>query len=146
MVSSRPLISKSFSLCTNASVTVPRVPFTIGIIAPFMFHSFFDSLAKSRYLSYFSLCFNFTQGSARTAKSTVLQALFFCLLLLGLVVWRRLGDLFICQNPIGVSAFISRTDIVQIPFVRVVQFKFIAQLLVDNLAHQVVSRLILLLD
>ena len=40
MVSTRPLISKSSS--TNSLVTVPSAPITIGFIAPFMFHSFFQ--------------------------------------------------------------------------------------------------------
>ena len=42
-----------------------------------MFHSFFNSLARSRYLSFFSLSFRFILWSAGTAKSTILQVLFF---------------------------------------------------------------------
>ena len=45
----------------------------------FMFHSFFHSLARFRYLSLFSLSLCFTQW---TAKSTVREVLFFFLLLL----------------------------------------------------------------
>ena len=68
-----------------------------------MFHRFFDSLARSNYLSFFSLSFNFTQWSAGTEKSTILQILnFYCWLLLGLVVWPRLGDQLVCQNARGV--------------------------------------------
>ena len=53
MVSNRPLISKSFSLCINPLVTVPRAPITIGITVTFMFHNFFNSLARwSTYLSF----------------------------------------------------------------------------------------------
>ena len=47
-----------------------------------MFHSFFSSLARSRYLSFFSLSFSFIQWSAGTAKSTVLHVLFFFFLLI----------------------------------------------------------------
>ena len=54
-----------------------RAPITIGIIITFMFHSFFNSQAKSRYLSLFSHSFTFTLWSARTPKSTILQVLFF---------------------------------------------------------------------
>ena len=72
MVSTRPVISKPSSPCTNPLVTVPRVPIPIGIIITFMFHSFFNSLARSRYLSLFSHSFNFTLWSVRTAKSTLL--------------------------------------------------------------------------
>ena len=76
-ISTRLVISKSSTPCTNPLVTVPGAPITIGIIITFMFHSFFHSLARSRYLSFFSDSFNFTLWSARTAKSTILQVLFF---------------------------------------------------------------------
>ena len=52
-VSTRSLISKSFSLCTNPSMTLPSVPITIGFTITFMSHSIFSSLARSRYLSHF---------------------------------------------------------------------------------------------
>ena len=47
-----------------------------------MFHSFFNSLARSRYLSFFLFSFNFTLRSARTAKSTILQVLSFLLIII----------------------------------------------------------------
>ena len=55
MVSTHSVNSKSFSLCINPLVTVSRAPITIGIIVTFLFHSFFNSFAKSRYLSFFTL-------------------------------------------------------------------------------------------
>ena len=70
MVSTRPPTSKSFSPFNNPLVTVPKAPITIGIIVTFMFHSFFNSLVRSMYLSFFSHSFSFTQWSAGTAKST----------------------------------------------------------------------------
>ena len=60
MVSSHLLISKSSSPFINPLVTVPRAPVKIGINVSFMFHSFFSSLVRSKYLSFFSLSFNFT--------------------------------------------------------------------------------------
>ena len=42
-----------------------------------MFHSFFNSPAGSRYLSFFSHTFNFILWSAGTGKSTTLQILIF---------------------------------------------------------------------
>ena len=102
MVSTRPFISKSSSPFNNPLVTVPKAPITIALIVTFMFHIFFNSLAKSRYLFFFSLSFSFILWTAGKAKSTILQILFFCWLLLGLVFWPRLGDPFVCQNPIGV--------------------------------------------
>ena len=43
---------------------------------------FFNSLARSRYLSFFSLSFNFTLWSAGTDKSTIMQVLFFLLIII----------------------------------------------------------------
>ena len=77
MVSTRPPTSKSSSPFINPLVTVLNVPITIGIIITCMFHSFFNSLARSRYLSFFSHSFSFILCSAGTAKSTILQILFF---------------------------------------------------------------------
>ena len=59
MVSTRPSTSKSFSPFSNPLFTVPNAPITIGIIVTCMFHSFFNSLARSRYLSFFSHSFSF---------------------------------------------------------------------------------------
>ena len=113
MVSTPPLISKSSSLCTNFLVTVSSAPITIGITITCMFHSFFSSLARSRYLSLFSLSFCFTMWSAGTAKSTIRQALcfffffffFFYWLSLDLVVWPRLDYPFVFQNTREFYAF-----------------------------------------
>ena len=128
IVYTRPPTSKSSSPFNNPLVTVPKAPITIGIIVIFMFHSMFSSLARS----------------AGTAKSTILQFLFFCWLLLGLVFWPRLGNPCICQSPIGVYVLFSRTA-GHISFVGMVKFKFLAHLPVDHLAHPAVSSFILLL-
>ena len=72
MVSTRPPTSKSSSPFSNPLVTIPNAPITIGIIVTCMFHSFFNSLARSRYLSFFSHSFSFILWSAGTAKSTIL--------------------------------------------------------------------------
>ena len=75
-----------------------------------MFHSFFNSLARSRYISFFSLSFSIILWLAGTAKSTIFQVLyFFCWLLLGLVFWPRLGDLCICQSHMSLCVLFSRT-------------------------------------
>ena len=79
MISTRLPTSKSSSSFSNPLVTVPNAPITIGIIVTGMFHSFFNSLARSRYLSFFSHTFSFIQWSAGTAKSTILQVLLFFL-------------------------------------------------------------------
>ena len=101
MVPTRSSTSKSSSPFSNPLVTVTNAPITIGIIVTSMFHRFFNSLARSRYLSFFSHSFSFILWSAGTAKSTILQILFFSWLL-GLVFWPRWGDPCVCQSPIGV--------------------------------------------
>ena len=77
IVSTRPLTSKSSRPFNNPLVTVAKAPITIGTIVTFMFHSLFNSLVWSRYLSFFSLSFWFSLWSAGTAKSKILQILFF---------------------------------------------------------------------
>ena len=92
MVSTRPIIFNSSGPSTNLFVTVPRAPITIGINVTFMFRTFFNSLARSWYSSFFSLL-SILLWSAGTSKGSL-----FCRLSLGLVVWPRLGDLFASQN------------------------------------------------
>ena len=75
IVSTRPLTSKSSRPFNNPLVIVPNNRY-------FMFHKFFNSLARSRYLSFFSLSFRFIMWSAGTAKSTILQILFLFFLLI----------------------------------------------------------------
>ena len=80
--STRPLTSKSSRPFNNPLVTVPNTPITIGTIVTFMFHSFFNSLVMSGYLSFFSLSFRFILWSAGTTKSTILQILFLLLIIM----------------------------------------------------------------
>ena len=62
MVTTRPPTSRSSSPFSNPLVTVSNTPITIGIIVTCIFHSFFNSLARSRYLSFFSHSFSFIQS------------------------------------------------------------------------------------
>ena len=82
MVSTWPPTSKSSRPFNNPLFTVPKAPITIVIIVTFIFHSFFNSLAMSRYLSLFSNSFSCILWSAGTAKSTILQIFFFFLLII----------------------------------------------------------------
>ena len=79
IVPTRPPTSKSSRPFNNPLVIVPKAPITICTIVTFMFHSFFNSLVRSRYISFFSHSFRFILWSAGTAKSTILQILFFFL-------------------------------------------------------------------
>ena len=126
IVSTCPPISKSSRPFNNPLVIVPKAPITIGTIAPFMFHSFFNSLARSRYLFFFSHSFSFILWSAGTAKSTILQILFFLLIIIksGLLAGIRWSVCMLkCHRSLCVS--FSRT--------------------VDHLVHPVVSSFVLLL-
>ena len=82
IVSTRPPISKSSTPFNNPLVIVPNPPITFGTIVTFMFYCFFNSLARSRYLSFFSLSFRFILWSAGIAKSPILQIFFFLLLII----------------------------------------------------------------
>ena len=53
MVSTRSPTSQSSRSFNNPLVTVPKAPIPISIIFTFMFHSFFNSLARSRYYYYY---------------------------------------------------------------------------------------------
>ena len=116
MVYTRPLISKSSRHSIKHLVTVPIDQDTIGIAVTFMFIVFLSSLARSRYLSLFSLSFSFTLWSAGTAKFTVLYVLFFWLIIansgrLAEIIWS------VCISKslriLGIS--FSKTDSVNIP-------------------------------
>ena len=121
IVSTRPPTSKSSWPFNNPLDILPKVPITIGIIVTFMFDSFFNSLARSRYLFFFSHSFRFILWSARTAKSTILQILiFFCWLLWGLVFWPGLGDSFFIINIIIIFIMVVVVVVVVIVMVVVV--------------------------
>ena len=99
MVSTRPPTSKSSSPFSNPLVTVPNAPITIGIIVTCMFHGFFNSLAWSRYLSFFSHFFQFYSVVSRDSKVDYFASSLFlfccCWLLLSLVFWPGLSDPFV---------------------------------------------------
>ena len=82
LISTLPPTSKSPKPFNNPIVIVPNALITIGTIVTFVFHSFFNSLARSRYLSFFSLSSRFIMWSAGTAKSTILQILFLLLIIM----------------------------------------------------------------
>ena len=70
MVSTRPPISKSSRPFNDLLVNVPKATITT---VTFMFHSFFNSRARSRY--FFSHSFSFILWSAGSVKSTIFQIL-----------------------------------------------------------------------
>ena len=54
IVSTRPPSSKSSKPFNHPLVIVPKEPITIGTIVTFVFHSFFNSVARSKHLSFFT--------------------------------------------------------------------------------------------
>ena len=78
-------------------------PITIGITVTFMFHSFFSSLARTRYsfkLSFYSaVSWNGKVTIQPVLISSFFSFFFFWSLSLSLVVWLRTRDLFVSQNP-----------------------------------------------
>ena len=81
IISTRPPTSKSSRPFNNPLVIVTKAPITIVTIVTFMFHIFFNSLARSRYLSFFTHSFRSILWSAGTAKSTIFQILFSLLII-----------------------------------------------------------------
>ena len=100
--STRPPTSKSSSPFSNPLVTVPNAPITIGIIVTSMFHSFFQFSSKVEVLIFLFTFFQFHSVVSRDSKVDNFASSLFYWLLLGLVFWPRLGDLCVCQSPIGV--------------------------------------------
>ena len=97
MVSTRPPTSKSsspFSYCTKST---NYNWYNCHLHVPY----FFQFPSKVEVFILLFTFFQFILWSAGTAKSTILQVLFFCWLLLGLVFWPRLGDPSVRQSPIG---------------------------------------------
>ena len=75
IVSSRLPTSKSSKSFNNPLLTEPKAPITISIIVTFMLHSFSNSLAKSRYSSFFSHSFSFILWSAGRVFGNLVSSL-----------------------------------------------------------------------
>ena len=118
IVSTRPPIFKSCRPFNNPFVIVPKVPITTGTIVTFMFHSFFNSLPRSRYLSFLAHSCRFILWSAGTAKSTILQILsFFFFFVNYYKVWSSGWDLVIkVPYEIIITIIIIIADVVTFRF------------------------------
>ena len=88
MVSTRPPTSKSSCPFNNPLMTVPKAPITIGVIVTFIFRNIFNSLARSKYLSFFSLSFSFILWSQGQQSPQFCKFSFFLLIIIrsGLLV------------------------------------------------------------
>ena len=115
IVSTRPPNSNSSRTLNNPFVIFLKPPITIGTIVTFMFHSFFNSLARLRYLSFFVHSFCFILWSASTGKSTKLQLLLLLLLPLRLMVGRSgkvhyLAGIRFCWLSVGLEVRLRLSD------------------------------------
>ena len=105
MVSTNPLISKSSSPFAKPFVIVPSVPITSGIT--FMSHSFL--VLWQGLCTFLSFCFLLFSLYGLPGRQSQLfsRFSFFGWLSLSLVIWPRLDDLFVFQNPREFYAFHS---------------------------------------
>ena len=85
MVSPSPLTSKSSRPFNNPLVAVSRAPITIGTIVTFILHSFFSSLARSRYYYYYPITNN-TNSNTDTINFILLLLLLSIFLLLTFII------------------------------------------------------------
>ena len=103
MVPTRLFILKSSSPFINLLVTVPNAPIIIGINVTFIFHSFFQFPSKVEvFVLFFTLFLILICGQPEHQSP---QFLFFCYH--KFVVWLRLGDPFVSQNPRGIFVYHS---------------------------------------
>ena len=108
MVSTRSLMFKSSSPCTNILVTVPSTLITSSITFTFMFHSFFQVSGKVLALIPLFVLLQFYPVVSRNGKvhysagSLFLFLFFFFFFFFSLslvpVVWPRLDDPFVFQK------------------------------------------------
>ena len=149
MVSTRPPNSKSSSPFNNPLITVPKTPITIGIIITFIFHSFSNSQAKLRFLSFFSYSFSFIPCSVGKTKSSTLQIISFFFLLIiirsGLLPKIR-GSVYMSKSHWSLCVSFSRRNIALCIYHLFVwsNLNFLQHLPMEHLVHPVVSSQILL--
>ena len=141
-VSTRPVISKSSSPCTNLLVIVPRARITIGLIVTFMFHNFLNFPCKSEVHIPIFLFFEFHSVVCRESKIlNPASSLFLWIIIrsgrLTQIRWSPcISKEFVCHIPQ------DRFWVVHIPFVRMVEFQLLEQFPMDHLAHPIVPSLI----
>ena len=154
MVSVRPPISNPSSPLFKLLGTVPSASITTGITVTLMFHCFFSSLARSKYLSLFSFSLILTLRSAGMTKPSIRKTLFFSFLHFFFFflnypsVWFSGRDYEIrlyLKIPENFMRLILQDGFwfVQIPFGCMVKYQFLAQFSADNLSYPVMSSLIL---
>ena len=148
--STRPLISKASSPCTNHLVTVTSVLITIHIPVTFIFHSFFSVLVQGLG-TYLSFCFpsvlSCGQPDGKLQYST--GSILFYLLSLGLVVCRDRWSLCFSKSQrnlcILFSNFFQLPSKVLVFILLFIFFQFYSVVNRDSKDHNFASSLLLLL-
>ena len=145
IVSARPPISNSFSPFSKPLLILPSAPITIGITVTHMFHSFFSSFARSKYLFLFSFSLIFTQDSKVHNSAGCL--FFFVNFYKVLSSGRSYVICLYFQIPENFEHLILLDGFwfVHIRFVCMVKFCFLAQFSADHFPYLVVSSLVLFL-
>ena len=148
-VSTHPPTSKSSRPFNNPLVIMPKAPITIGTIVAFMFYSFFNSLARSRYLSLFLHYFQIYSVVCRDSKGdNFANSLFFLLIIIrsGLLAGVSWSVCMLKSHRSLCASFSMIGAVLCIYHLLVwsnINFLHISK--VNHLADPVVSRLILLL-
>ena len=133
MVSIRSPIFNFSSLLFNPLGTVLSAPIKFDITVTLMFHSFLSFLARSKYLSFFSLSLIFTLWSTGTVKSSKQQVLFLHYIFF-LVIVTRSGLIAGISRSVSISKsqrilcliLYDRFCFVYVPFSSIVKFQFFA--------------------
>ena len=115
IVSTNSPTSKSSKPFNNPLVIMPNAPIIIDTIVTFMLQGFFNSLARSWYLSFFSLSFRFILWSTRTAKSTFFQILFIIIIFIIYssrvfnisISWGFFTGVWLTASPLKSPGFVS---------------------------------------
>ena len=115
-----------------------------------MFHSFLNSLARSKDLSLFSISWIFCMSAERAKIHNTQVPFYFFFVVNYLLVWFSGRGFMIClyfKIPENFMRFILRDGFwfLRVPFRSLVKFHILAQFLTDHLPCPVMSRLILLL-
>ena len=93
------LISSFLSLFSRPLEIVASVPTPINVTDIFIFHNFFGSSAKSKYLPIFLLFIFLLCGHLELQNPVYNKFFSFCYLTLALVFGPRLSDPFVSQSP-----------------------------------------------
>ena len=145
IVSTRLPTSKSSRPFNNPLVIVPKAPTTIGRIVTFMFHSFFNSLVMSRYLSFFYIPSDLFCGPPGQQSPQFCKFSFFVVgIRSGLLAGIR-WSVCMLKSHRSLCVLSSRTGAGLCIYLSMVKFKFLAHFPGDHLAHPVVPRLLHLL-